>query len=178
MTYPQKLLSDGESVVFELRPHFRALFAPIVVLLAIVFFGTWMFFWTDNTILRWAIVIVAALLFVPFVLVAFLRWFTTQYVFTNRRVITRRGVLTREGRDMPLSKINNVSFEVSVMGRILNYGTLRIESANESDLVIEDVPDVEKVQREVYSMHEDDDDRRRRRSEELGGDPVPPSDGT
>jgi hypothetical protein len=79
---------------------------------------------------------------------------------------------------MPLSKINNVSFEVSVMGRILNYGTLRIESANESDLVIEDVPNVEKVQRELYSMHEEDDDRRRRRSVELGGDTVLPDDGT
>ena len=178
MTYPQKLLSDGEIVEFELRPHFRALIVPIVVLLAIVFMSTWLFFWTDNTVIRWIVVIVAVALFVPFVLVAFLRWYTTQYVFTNRRVITRRGMVTRQGRDMPLSKINNVSFEVSVMGRILNYGTLRIESANESDLVIEDVPDVEKVQRELYSMHEEDDERRRRRSTELGGDPVLPDDGT
>ncbi len=164
MAYPQKLLSDGETVEFELRPHFRALIVPIIVLLAIVFMSTWLFFWTDNTVVRWIVVIVAVALFVPFVLVAFLRWYSTQYVFTNRRVITRQGILTRQGRDMPLSKINNVSFEVSVMGRILNYGTLRIESANESDLVIEDVPDVEKVQREVYSMHEEDDERRRRRS--------------
>ena len=178
MTYPQKLLSDGETVEFELRPHFRALIVPIIVLLAIVFVGTWMFFWTDNTVFRWVIVIISAALFVPFVLVAFLRWITTQYVFTNRRVITRQGMLTRQGRDMPLSKINNVSFEVSVLGRILNYGTLRIESANESDLVIEDVPNVEKVQRELYSMHEEDDDRRRRRSVELGGDTVLPDDGT
>ena len=178
MTYPQKLLSDGEVVEFELRPHFRALIVPVIVLLAIVFVGSWMFFWTDNTVARWIIVIIAAALFIPFVLVAFLRWITTQYVFTNRRIITRQGMLTRQGRDMPLSKVNNVSFEISVMGRILNYGTLTIESANESDLVIEDVPDVEKVQREVYSMHEDDDERRRRRSSELGGDPVPPSDGT
>ena len=174
MTYPQKLLSDGETIAFELRPHFRALIVPIIVLLAIVFFGTWMFFWTDNTVLRWIIVIICVVLFVPFVLVAFLRWITTQYVFTNRRIITRQGMVTRQGRDMPLSKVNNVSFDVSVMGRILNYGTLRIESANESDLVIEDVPDVEKVQREVYVMHEADD-ARRRGDEGWAG---PPPDGT
>ncbi|MDO8309960.1 MAG: PH domain-containing protein [Actinomycetota bacterium] len=179
MAYPQKLLADGETVQFELRPHFRALLVPILILLAIVFVGSWLFFLTDNTFLRWAILIIAIVLFFPFVLVAFLRWLTTQYVFTNRRIITRRGIITKQGRDMPLSKVNNVSFDISVMGRILNYGALKIDSANtEGDLVIVDVPDVERIQREVYRLHEEDDARRRSRSDELGGDPVPPTDGT
>jgi uncharacterized membrane protein YdbT with pleckstrin-like domain len=174
MTYPDKLLASGETVQFELRPHFRALIAPILVLLALVFFGTWLFFWTDNTVLRWIIVIVCLVLFVPFVLVAFLRWMTTQYVFTNRRIITRRGMVTRQGRDMPLSKVNNVSFDVSLLGRILNYGTLRIDSANtEGDMIIEDVPDVEHIQREVYRLHEEDDARRRGE----GGLQSAPADG-
>jgi len=65
---------------------------------------------------------------------------------------------------MPLSKVNNVSFEVSVMGRILNYGTLEIESASDDgDLVINDVPNVEDIQRKVYELHELDDSRRRGR---------------
>ncbi|MHB1067434.1 MAG: PH domain-containing protein [Candidatus Nanopelagicales bacterium] len=179
MAYPQKLLSDGETVQFELRPHFRALLVPILILLAIVFVGSWLFFLTGNSFLRWAILVIALVLFFPFVLVAFLRWLTTQYVFTNRRIITRRGIITKQGRDMPLSKVNNVSFDISVMGRILNYGALKIDSANtEGDLVIVDVPDVERIQREVYRLHEEDDERRRRRSDELGGDPVPPTDGT
>lgn len=79
---------------------------------------------------------------------------------------------------MPLSKINNVSFDVPAMGRFLNYGSLRIESAGEGDLVIDDVPNVEVIQREVYRLHEEDDERRRRGSAATGGDPVPPNDGT
>lgn len=177
MAYPQKLLSDGETVQFELRPHFRALFVPIIVLIAEVFVGAWLFFLTDNTFLRWAIVIAFIVLFVPFVLVGFLRWLTTQYVFTNRRIITRRGIITKQGRDMPLSKVQNVSFDVSVMGRILNYGALKIDSANtEGDLIVEDVPNVEEIQREVYRLHEEDDERRRDRSTDAGGGYVPPAD--
>jgi uncharacterized membrane protein YdbT with pleckstrin-like domain len=177
MAYPQKLLSDGETVQFELRPHFRALFVPIIVLLAEVFIGAWLFFLTDNTIVRWAIAIIFIVLFVPFVLVAFLRWLTTQYVFTNRRIITRRGIISKQGRDMPLSKVQNVSFDVSVMGRILNYGALKIDSANtEGDLIVEDVPNVEEIQREVYRLHEEDDERRRNRSTDPDTGYVPPAD--
>lgn len=178
MAYPQKLLADGEVVQFELRPHFRALFVPIIILLGIVFVGSWLFFVTDNSILKWAIAIVALLLFVPFVLIAFLRWLTTQYVFTNRRIITRQGIVAKRGRDMPLSKVQNVSFDISVMGRLLNYGALQVDSANaEGDLVISDVPHVEEIQREVYRLHEEDDSRRRHDSGDGSTGPMP-SDGT
>jgi uncharacterized membrane protein YdbT with pleckstrin-like domain len=178
MAYPQKLLANGEVVQFELRPHFRALFVPILILLGIVFVGSWLFFTVDNTILKWIIAIVALVLFVPFVLIAFLRWLTTQYVFTNRRIITRQGIVAKRGRDMPLSKVQNVSFDISVMGRLLNYGALRIDSANaEGDLVIVDVPHVEEIQREVYRLHEEDDSRRRHDSGDGSSGPMP-SDGT
>lgn len=178
MAYPQKLLAQGETIQFELRPHFRALFVPIVILLGIVFIGTWLYFTLTNPILRWIIVIVALVLFVPFVLVAFLRWLTTQYVFTNRRIITRQGIVAKRGRDMPLSKVQNVSFDIPVMGRLLNYGALKIDSANaEGDLIIADVPHVEDIQREVYRLHEEDDSRRRHDSGEGMTGPTP-SDGT
>ena len=63
---------------------------------------------------------------------------------------------------MPLAKVNNVSFEVGLIGRAMNYGTLEIESASDDgDLVINDVPNVEDIQRQVYELHELDDSRRR-----------------
>ena len=103
----------------------------------------------------------------------FLRWITTQYVFTDRRIIVRQGILSKSGRDVPLSKINNVSFFVPFLGRILNYGRLEIQSAGENDgLSIKDVPSVESIQRDVYQLMESDDSRRR------GGGPMPATDGT
>ncbi|MFZ4486721.1 MAG: PH domain-containing protein [Candidatus Nanopelagicales bacterium] len=176
MGYPKKLLADGETIQFELKPHWRALFLPIVVLIIIVFLGTWLYFLTTNSIMRYAILAVGLVIVVWFTGLPFLRWLTTQFVFTNRRVIVRRGLLTKQGRDMPLSKVNNVSFSVPFMGRILNYGRLVIQSAgDDSDLDIDDVPSVEKIQRDVYALYEQDDARRRGATNP--GDEGPPSDG-
>ncbi len=176
MGYPKKLLADGETIQFELKPHWRALFVPIVVLIIIVFVGTWLYFITTNSILRYAILGAGVIVVAWWAALPFLRWFTTQFVFTNRRVIVRRGLLTKQGRDMPLSKVNNVSFSVPFMGRILNYGRLVIQSAGEdSDLDIDDVPNVEEIQRSVYALYEQDDARRRGATNP--GDQGPPSDG-
>ena len=176
MGYPKKLLADGETIQFELKPHWRALFVPIVVLVIIVFAGTWLYFITTSSILRYVILAVGVIVVAWWAALPFLRWLTTQFVFTNRRVIVRRGLLTKQGRDMPLSKVNNVSFSVPFMGRILNYGRLVIQSAGEdSDLDIDDVPSVEKIQRDVYALYEQDDARRRGATDP--GDQGPPSDG-
>lgn len=181
MAYPQKLLGDDEQVQFELRPAWKTLVWPVFWLLVIigVFFfllgqiRSW-FGGSAGTILTWVLAVVALIALFILVIRPFLFWWTTQYVFTNRRIIIRTGIIARRGRDMPLSKVNDVSFDHSVWERILNCGTLMIESAAENgQLVIENIPDVENVQREVYRLHDEDDAFRRARS---GGiDPSPPT---
>jgi len=167
MGYPQRLLAQGEVIKFETRPHWRGLFVPAVVLLGTVFAVTWLYFWIDTnafggTFMRWVVLGAGVLIVVLWAAIPFLRWVTTEYVFTDRRIIVRSGIITRQGKDMPLSKVNNVSFEVPVMGRILNYGVLLIQSAGENDgLTIRDVPDVEDIQRNVYEFIEADEARRR-----------------
>jgi uncharacterized membrane protein YdbT with pleckstrin-like domain len=173
MAYPEKLLAPNEHVKFQMRPHWRALFGPILILVATVFVGTFLFVSAPWPWLQWVVGAVMALLILWPALLGFLRWVTTDYVFTDRRIIVRSGILTKRGRDVPLSKINNVSFEVPVLGRLLNYGTLDIQSAGENEgLRIEDVPDVEHIQRDVYELTEVDDARRR------SGGTAPSSDGT
>lgn len=180
MGYPQKLLSDGEVVKFEMKPHWRALIWPILLLIIVAglsaFLTTITAMWFPFNL---AFALAGLVIIVIWAFIPFLRWITTQYVFTNRRIIIRRGLLTKQGRDMPLSKVNNVTFEVSFLGRILNFGRLIIQSAGEdSDLDIEDVPNVEVIQRDVYQLYEDDDARRRGVSDTTGHEPVLPSDGT
>ena len=107
MTYPDKLLAPGETVAFELKPHWRALIAPAIVLVIEVFVASWLFFSIAVSWLRWVIVIAVIVITIWRVLVPFGRWMTTQYVFTSRRIIVRRGLITKQGRDMPLNKVNN-----------------------------------------------------------------------
>jgi hypothetical protein len=161
--YPKDLLSDGEEVVVQLRPHFRALLLPGLVLLASIIVLSLGAFKFHDTFMAAPLIIAAIIIAIFGTLIPFMRWLTTQYVFTNRRIITRLGLITRSGRDMPLSKVNNVTFFVTFLGRLLNYGDLKIDSAAErdGDLIIKDVPNVEKMQRLIYDLYDADDERRR-----------------
>ncbi|MFM1917664.1 MAG: hypothetical protein RJB01_1179 [Actinomycetota bacterium] len=167
MGYPQRLLAPEETIKFETRPHWRALFVPAFILIITLVIATVVLSWIASSLpnmewLRWVIIGVAVLILILWAVVPFLRWVTTQYVFTDRRIIVRSGIITRQGKDMPLAKVNNVSFSVPAMGRILNYGELVIQSAGENDgLTIKDVPDVEDIQRNVYEYIEADEKRRR-----------------
>jgi len=170
MGYPQDLLSDGETIEFEMRPHWRALLVPILITVGVLIGVGWItakwgdvFADTDSvsTIGRWIFLAAGLAVVALFAIRPVSYWWSTQYVFTDRRIIIRTGLVAREGRDMPLSKVQNVSFSVSIWGRILNYGRLRVDSASDEELVINDVPDVERIQREVNRLQEEDDSRRR-----------------
>jgi uncharacterized membrane protein YdbT with pleckstrin-like domain len=101
--------------------------------------------------------------------VPYLRWHTTLYVMTTDRIITRSGVLTRTGRDIPLSRVNDVSFSHNIFERMLRCGTLTVESAGErGQLVLADVPRVEQVQRELYRLV---DEHMRQRGMARDGEP-------
>lgn len=164
---PKKLLGDDEQVVMAMRPHWKEMVWPVLLLLLAsplaTFLATIIPEGDVQPWLRLAVVVVAAFIVVRWVVWPFLKWLTTSYVVTDRRLITRVGVIARHGRDMPLSKVNDVTFEhSSVLERVLGCGTLVVESAGErGQLVLRDVPRVEEVQRDVYRLAEADEERRR-----------------
>jgi uncharacterized membrane protein YdbT with pleckstrin-like domain len=168
MAYPARLLGEGEHIEYETRPHWRVLAIPLLSFLLIVGVTAFLFgkvqansSWQGG--LRWVVFLLAASAFCYWVVRPVIEWATSLYVFTNRRIITRTGLVARRGRDMPLSRVNDVSFSHTVLERIFNCGTLMVESAGESgQLRIDNVPDVEDLQREIYRLHEADDLRRRR----------------
>ena len=78
-------------------------------------------------------------------------------MFTNERIITRQGVFARVGRDIPLNRVNDVSFQHSFFERLLGTGTLTIESAGErGQVVLTEIPRVERVQSQLYELVEAD----------------------
>jgi uncharacterized membrane protein YdbT with pleckstrin-like domain len=164
---PKRLLGEDENVVMAMRPHWKELVAPALVLLVVCPVATYVVTvlpeGDTQPWLRGAVLVLALLVLLRWTFWPFLVWLTTSYVVTDRRLITRVGVVARRGRDMPLSRINDVTFEHSgLLERILGCGTLVVESAGErGQLVLRDVAKVEEVQRDVYRLAEDDEERRR-----------------
>ncbi|HET7310544.1 MAG TPA: PH domain-containing protein [Mycobacteriales bacterium] len=159
--FPTRLLGDDEQVVLDLHPHWKRIIVPALLVPVVVGLASYLVFLVPDgsfrTPLRWAILVVAVLVLLRWSLWPFLKWLTTRYVLTNRRVVIRSGVLSRSGRDIPLTRVNDVSFRHSVIDRMLRCGTLTIESAGEQgQVVLPEVPDVESVQRQVLRHAEDE----------------------
>ena len=180
MGYPKRLLTEGEEIVFDLRPHWKVLVAPSLLALVIVFGGSFGIARVPEGSAQGAVRLVALgvvlLLLVVFSVWPVLKWWTTHFVVTSHRVIMREGLLARSGRDIPMFRINDVTFTHTVVERLFGAGTLVVESAGErGQVTLHDIPHVEHVQREIYELIEADD--RRRRGDEEGATDRPPSDG-
>jgi uncharacterized membrane protein YdbT with pleckstrin-like domain len=171
--YPDRILDDDEDVVEHLHPHWITLLPAILWFLLICALagagftslpaGTSLH---ATALIALAVGVVLALAWLC--LAPWLRWRGTHYVFTTRRVLIRRGVLRQAGRDVPLRRISDVGFEQSLFDRIVNAGTLTIESAGERGLeILRDIPDSERQQRLLNRLIEDD----RRRWEAPGRSP-------
>jgi uncharacterized membrane protein YdbT with pleckstrin-like domain len=155
MAYPKKLLSEDESVVLETHPHWKVLVVPVFELLVVLAVAGFLLGYFDQSWARWAVAGVALLLVLVLFVVPFLRWRTTLFVITTKRVVTRSGILTRSGRDIPLNRVNDVSFSHNIFERLLRCGTLMIESAGErGQVVLDDIPRVAEVQHKVYELTE------------------------
>jgi uncharacterized membrane protein YdbT with pleckstrin-like domain len=161
VAFPQRLLADDEEVVLDLHPHWKRLLLPALLVPVVVGVATYLLFvlpdGSTRTPLRWTVIALAVVVLGRFSVWPFVGWQTTSYVLTTRRVVIRRGVFARSGRDIPLTRVNDVSFEHSLLDRLLRCGTLTIESAGErGQVVLPEVPDVELVQREVYRCVEEE----------------------
>lgn len=143
-----KLLGADEHVLRHLRTHPKVLLRPAAALLleAVVLgvgFGLMPSSWWPAGQTLLVIALLAA--FVASVLLPFLRWRARTYTITNRRIITRSGLLTKTGHDLPLQRINDVTYERSLLDRALGCGTLHLSTISEDPVTLHDVPDVERV---------------------------------
>ncbi len=66
------------------------------------------------------------------ILFPLVRMFTTQLILTSRRIYGKVGLINTKSLDTPLNKINTVSVESGLFGKIFGYGTLHISSSSGS----------------------------------------------
>jgi uncharacterized membrane protein YdbT with pleckstrin-like domain len=160
MGFPKKLLGEDEDLVLVLRPHVKRLVGPVFVLLVVTPLASFLAgLIPDGSVQAWlrgAVALAALLIVLRWTVWPFLVWWNTVYAVTSRRLVMRHGVFSRSGHDMPLIRLNDVSFSHNMIERMLGCGTLVVESAGErGQVVFADVPRVEQVQRTLYRLSDD-----------------------
>jgi uncharacterized membrane protein YdbT with pleckstrin-like domain len=157
-------LVEGERFVLRLHPHWKTVLRPLLLLLVIVVVAVVLLVILPSghnmNLARLAIGVLAVVAALIWTAVPLLRWRTTTYELTTRRLRLRRGILSRQGRDFPLIRISDVSFSHGLIDRLLGCGRLVVESAGEhGQLVLTEIPEVERVQATLFQLVEDEQAR-------------------
>ena len=156
MGLPSKLLGTDEVEVLHTRTHAKVMVLPA---LALVLVGAGMGAGAALIPGEWrpagqlAIAALGLLLAVWWTVLPFLRWRSTTYTLTDRRLVTRSGILNKTSKDLPLSRVDEVSSARSLLDRVLGCGTLHVRTASDAGvIVLVDVPEVEHVHRTMTQL--------------------------
>ncbi len=72
---------------------------------------------------------------------AYVKYKTTELAITTRRVIAKFGFISRTTVELNINKVESIQVEQTVMGRMLNYGTLVIAGGGNPQAPIPGISD-------------------------------------
>jgi membrane protein YdbS with pleckstrin-like domain len=160
MAFPERLLGEGEHVVYDLRPHWWTLVPSILMTLLVVVVATLAYGampgGTFQTPARMVVQVVAVAVLAIWVGPRVARWATTHLVLTTDRLIFRTGLVAKYAREIPLERIEDVTYSQSLFGRVIGVGDLQVKSGGEhGEVVFEQVRNPKAVQLEIYHRMEE-----------------------
>src|ERR1700753_2780768 len=108
--------------------HPAVLIRPIVEVLVGLAIAGWLSNVVHNGTAILVIWVLWGLLFLRLAVKVF-EWTETYFVVTSQRFLLTTGLVVKKVNMMPLTKVTDMSFQRSTMGRILGYGEFILESA-------------------------------------------------
>ncbi|HEX4852103.1 MAG TPA: PH domain-containing protein [Puia sp.] len=117
-------LQKGEKILLVTYYSWITLIGPVLIMLAGFVISYFIGFTTHY---GW----IAALVGIVWFLLRYWSWKVNLWVVTNFRVIDEAGLVSHFAKESPLEKINNVSYDQNIWGRIFNYGHVEIQTAAE-----------------------------------------------
>jgi len=160
-------LMPGESLVLKAHQHWvvlvKPLLIPILLVLAAIAYDAFTVT-TNQLYVTLAAVAIALLWFI----VVYVRWNARGFTITDRRVLLDTGVLSRSSKVIALDRVQDIATNQSVLGRMLNYGQIEIDSAGSAGAeVLSAIPNPQKFRDEVFVRAES------LRTTQGGGTPPP-----
>ncbi|HEX2130570.1 MAG TPA: PH domain-containing protein [Actinophytocola sp.] len=141
-------LLDTERRVIRVRLHWASLAWDLfeaVALLAVAVMISYLLppsMWLLQNILWYA-----ALFVVLRLAYVVLMWWVERIVVTDKRMMKTTGIINTKVLMMPITKVTDLTYERPLMGRILGYGTMIVESAGQIQALnrLEHLPKAEQV---------------------------------
>jgi|SRR5579859_283655 len=159
MGYVEKYLLSGETVAYRTRPHWIVSAKPLagvllllaVVLAVLALIGSKLR--PDETTRVYTYIGIAGfLLALIAVVVPLIKRRSIECIVTNQRIIIKTGILRHKTTEMFLNRVESVSVDQSVWGRMFNYGNLTLHGAGGTPEPFNRIAKAREFQREVQEQ--------------------------
>jgi membrane protein YdbS with pleckstrin-like domain len=159
MSYAEKNLAPGETIVYRARYHWIYYRTTVVLLILAAVFGvSWWFAGngledgTPASIFK-KLTLVFLFAAVAHFIVKRIRASADEYVVTNRRVIRKYGLVAREVEQALLDRIQDITLHQGITARLLGYGTVVLETASETGrLTFPQIAEPEEFRKAVWGQ--------------------------
>lgn len=145
MSYIKNNLNTAE----KLKYHSRISLKPIIInYVFLVLVGFFVGYGITDFILGLTISTIVFIVYLPFILIAY---FGSEFGVTGKRVISKKGIISRNASEMNLSSIESVNIDQSVIGRILNFGSLKISGRGTTSVDFDNIDEPVKVRKLIQN---------------------------
>jgi uncharacterized membrane protein YdbT with pleckstrin-like domain len=130
MTYIDNNLVADERILFRTKKHIIIFLWPLLITVVLLYALNYI---RSNLILnglQWTPVLVGILIW-AYVGIEYL---TSEFAITNKRLMMREGFFYRHTNEVRLATISQVNVEQSLLGQMLNYGTVSINTFGAYDV--------------------------------------------
>jgi membrane protein YdbS with pleckstrin-like domain len=126
-----KYVLDNEDVVLATRRHWAVLIEPSLKFLPVFLAGGWLFLLAPENRLTSAVGLLVVLGALGYFGLRLGEWWMRHFIVTKRRVLLTSGVVVRTVTLLPLRRITDLTWQETLLGQVLGYGTFRFESAGQ-----------------------------------------------
>ena len=117
MSYIEKNLMNGESIVYRTNLHWVVFLWPIIWLVVAIMFFTG----GGDAAAAGALFILIAILTG---IASFINFKTSEFGISNKRVIVKVGFIRRNSIEVLLNKVEGIQVNQGILGRILGFGSI------------------------------------------------------
>jgi uncharacterized membrane protein YdbT with pleckstrin-like domain len=131
--YIDDILQPGEKVLYSTNAHWIFYFPAIVGwIVAVAFLALSHLVVAETpTLICLSLAAISAVFALYKMLTAWFHRWTTETDVTNLRVVHKTGFIKRRTFEMSLDKVESVDVNQSILGRLLNYGSVTVRGVGE-----------------------------------------------
>jgi uncharacterized membrane protein YdbT with pleckstrin-like domain len=145
-------LLPGEELILKRHRHWivavKSMTLPVLVVVAAALAAFLSFFPSDYRL----IAVLAALAVAGLsAIVVYIRWSAASFTLTNQRVLLAYGVFSRNSKVIPIDRVQDVSTQQSLLGRVFGYGRVEIDAAGSAGAeVLDHMPEPDGFRDQVF----------------------------